>query len=210
MAHRGGVVVGPERSEFFFACLCSAFEAGGGAGLFGQGRVLDFPRFRCGLAGRGAHLAKNEIGERVGSADAEARAWMTHLLGKAVDERRGVDGDAGFCDQEVCGLVHVEVLLDRFGEEPVEEVGEGDLEFPGEFGEGSVAFEDVGEHVGGELSGLHGKAPVGGEEGAAGSASPGSIPEIEQICLVFDWICENCGNRDERRGCAVDRSRFRY
>lgn len=209
MAHRGRVVVGPERSEFFFACFCGAFEAGGVTGLFGEWRVSDSPSFRCGFVGMRTHLAQDEIGERVGSADAQARIGMTHLLAKAVDERRGVDGDAGFCDQEVCGFVHVYVLLDRLGEEPVEEVGESDLEFPGDFSEGSVAFEDVGEHVGGELSGVHGKAPVGVEGGAAGSVSACSIPETKQTCLVFDWICENCGNRGGRGGCAVDRSRFR-
>lgn len=145
----------------FGACLCVALDTGAIAGFFWQRLAAGRPRFRRGFAGGLGHFAKDELGESGGGADAEAGIGVAHLLAEAVDECRGVDGNAGFSDLAIGDAIHADVRLDRLSEEPVEEVGEGDLELPSDFGDGSATFEDVGEHVGGELR--HGIAPVGVE-----------------------------------------------
>ena len=94
------------------------------------------------------HLAEDKAGERVGGADTEARIGMAHLLAETVDQGRGVCARAGFGDEVVGGAIFGDVDLDGFGEEPVEEVGEGDAEFLGDFGDGGPAFENVGDRIG--------------------------------------------------------------
>jgi len=138
------------RAGFFRPVLFVTFDAGEVAGLFGKGLAACVFGFGGRFARVVGHLAENEAGERVRSADAEAGVGMAHLLAEAVDERCGMDGGASFGDQAIGGAVLRDVGLNGFGEEPIEEVGECDFEFVGDFGDGTAAFENFGEDVGGE------------------------------------------------------------
>lgn len=103
---------------------------------------------------------------------------MAHLLAEAVDQRGGVGAGAGLGDEVVGGAVLLDVALHGIGEEPVEEIGEREPEFPGDFGERGVAFEDFGERFGGGV--WHGESPWREEEVKRGKGAIGK-PGIDGV-----------------------------